>query len=64
MADPRKARTLDEASLNPNGTYNGARALAWLSEVLHPGHGISAEEVKQMWEEARAKKLSAPGDRE
>ena len=56
MADPRKANTLDEAARNPNGTYNGAKALAWLSEVLHPGLGLSESEIKQMWEDEKKKR--------
>jgi hypothetical protein len=32
--DPRKAESLEAAAKNPDGTFNGARALAWLSEVL------------------------------
>ena len=56
MNDPRQAKTLDEAALNPDGkTWNGARALSWLSETLNPGRGISEEEVRQMWERAKAK---------
>lgn len=56
MTDPRKAKTLGEASLNPDGkTYNGANALAWLSEVLSLGNGVSPEEVKRMFAEAKAK---------
>ena len=31
--DPRKAETLDEAARNPDGTYDGARVLSWLSDV-------------------------------
>lgn len=52
--DPRRARTLGEAALNPDGTYNGARALSWLSEVLHPGAGISEAEALQIAEEVKA----------
>ncbi|MBS1984809.1 MAG: hypothetical protein JST16_11625 [Bdellovibrionales bacterium] len=55
--DPRKAKTLGEAALNADGkTYNGAKAIAWLSEVLHPGKGISEEEVRQIFERAKAKR--------
>ncbi|MBG4448713.1 hypothetical protein I5F71_02855 [Pseudomonas aeruginosa] len=52
--DPRKAKTLGEAALNRNGTYNGARALSWLSEVLHPGHGLSEEEVREIAAQVQA----------
>jgi hypothetical protein len=60
MTDPRKAKTLDDASANGDGTYNGARALAWLSEVLHPGAGLSEDEVRKIWNDA--KKTKASGD--
>ncbi|MGY0794254.1 hypothetical protein ACW7BJ_33320 [Azospirillum argentinense] len=56
MADPRKAKTLGEAAANPDGTFNGARALSWLSEVLNPGKGASEAEVQKLWDQARAKK--------
>lgn len=56
--DPRKAKTLGEAALNPNGTYNGIKALSWLSEVLNPGRGFSEAEVKKLAEEAKAKAKS------
>ena len=51
--DPRKAKTLDEACANGNGTYNGVHLLSWLSEVLHPGAGLSVEEVTKLAEEAK-----------
>lgn len=54
MEDPRKAKNLGHAALNPGGTYDGARALSWLSEVLHPGHGLSVEEVRQIAAEVQA----------
>lgn len=58
MKDPRKAKTLGEAALNPDGkTYNGARALSWLSAALSKdGKGMSEEEVRKLWAEARAKR--------
>lgn len=54
--DPRKAKTLDEACKNQDGTYNGVRALAWMSEALFPGKGLSEGEVKALWEKAQKKK--------
>lgn len=54
MSDPRKAKSLGEAALNPDGSYDGTRALSWLSEVLHPGHGLSVDEVRQVAEEVKA----------
>jgi hypothetical protein len=54
--DPRKARTLNEASANGDGTYNGARALSWLSEVLFPGKSLSEAEVREIFEQAKAKR--------
>lgn len=56
MTDPRKAATLDEASKNEDGTYNGARALAWLSEAMNPGRGVSEAEVRAAWDAAKAKR--------
>lgn len=54
--DPRKAETLDEAAHNPDGTYNGARALSWLSDVLTGGKGVSEDEVQAMFADAKAKR--------
>lgn len=54
--DPRKAATLDEASANGDGTYNGSRALSWLSEVMNPGKGVSEAEVEAMWAAAKARR--------
>jgi len=54
--DPRKAETLGEAALNPDGTYNGLRALSWLSGVLNPGKGLSEEEVAKIWADVKRKK--------
>lgn len=54
-ADPRRAKTLGEAALNPNGTYNGAKALSWLSEVLSPGRGMSEDAIQAMFEDAKRK---------
>lgn len=54
--DPRQAKTLGEAALNADGTYNGLRALSWLSEVLNPGRGIPVEEVAEIAEEVKARK--------
>jgi len=59
--DPRKANTLGEAAQNPDGLYNGFKALAWLSECLNPGKGISVEEIKKMREEVKAKKANEEG---
>jgi hypothetical protein len=58
MTDPRKAKTLGEAAQNPDGTYNGAKALSWLSEALFPGKGISEQEVMAEWEKAKARKAA------
>lgn len=60
MDDPRKARTLGEAAKNPDGTYNGARALAWLSEAISPGHGLPEGEVRRLWAEAVARRECIP----
>ena len=57
--DPRRAKTLEEAARNPDGTYNGARALSWLSEALCPGRGISEAEVMKMWDDKKKEKRDA-----
>lgn len=55
--DPRKAKTLGEAALNADGkTYNGAKALSWLSEVLNPGKGMSEADVQKVWDDVKARK--------
>jgi hypothetical protein len=59
MPDPRRTKTLDEASRNPDGTYNGARALSWLSEALHPGKGVNLEEVLRSWDRAKAERAKS-----
>jgi hypothetical protein len=53
MVDPRKAKTLDEASRNDDGSYNGVKALSWLFEVLFPGNGMDEAEVLQLVEEVK-----------
>lgn len=55
-SDPRKANSLGEAALNPDGTYNGLRALSWLSDVLNPGKGLSEEEVAAIAADVKRKK--------
>ena len=54
--DPREAKTLGEAGDNGDGTYNGLRALAWLSEVLRPGAGLALPEVEKIAREVQAKR--------
>lgn len=54
--DPRKAQTLGEACDNGDGTYNGARMLSWLSEVLSPGKGLSEGEVRKMFDDVKAER--------
>ena len=54
--DPREAGNLAEAARNPDGTYNGLKALSWLSEVLNPGKGLPEGEVTKIWEEVKARK--------
>ena len=53
-----KAPTLDDAAKNPDGTYNGAKALSWMSEALHPGNGVPVAEVQGMWDGLKAEKMS------
>lgn len=61
--DPRKAETLGEAAQNPDGTWNGARALSWLSEAMNPGKGASQAEAEALWDatKARAKRAAKQG---
>lgn len=56
LEELRKAETLDDAALNPDGTYNGANALAWLSDILTGGKGIPANEIKDIFDAEKAKK--------
>jgi hypothetical protein len=55
MSDLRKAITLDEACSNGDGTYNGARALSWLSDVLSGGKGVPVADVERTWLDAKRK---------
>ncbi|QCG97367.1 hypothetical protein E6C67_26710 [Azospirillum sp. TSA2s] len=55
MTDPRGAKTLGEAAMNADGSFNGARALSWLSEALNPGKGASEADVQRIWDETQAK---------
>ena len=60
MTDPRKADTLDDAARNPDGTYDGARVLSWLSDVLlGDGKGIPEAEIREMFADAKAKRADA-----
>jgi len=52
--DPRKAKTMEEAGKNPDGTWNAIKVLSWLSECLNPGKGIPEEEVRSIWEKKKA----------
>lgn len=49
--DPRLAPDLATAARNPDGTWDGVRALAWMSEALNPGQGLSEEEVRRIAQE-------------
>jgi len=59
--DARKAKTLGESADNGDGTYNGARAMAWLSEALHPGSGLTEQEVKALWDKVQRERAT-PND--
>lgn len=61
MTDPRNANTLDEAARNPDGTYDGARALSWLSDVLTGGKGVPEGEIRQMFADAKAGRAETAG---
>jgi hypothetical protein len=54
--DTRTVTTLGEAAKNADGTYDGAKALAWLTEAINPGHGIPAKEIRQQFDALIAKK--------
>ncbi len=56
MADPRKAKTLAEAAMNPDNTYNAIKALSWLSDTMNPGKGIPEDEVRRIADEVIAKR--------
>lgn len=45
---PPHPHTLDEASRNPDGTYNGIKVLKWLADVLTPKHGLTEEDIEQI----------------
>ena len=60
--DPRKASTLDEAARNADGTYDGARALSWLSNVLTGGKGVTEGEVREVFEDAKAARAAITRD--
>lgn len=52
--DPRKAKTLDEACRNPDGSYNGFRLVSWLSAVCFPGaKGMSPDEAREIYERVK-----------
>lgn len=54
MSDPRKAKTLEEACANGDGTYNGFRLMSWLSAITDPkGKGFSEDEVRELFEESK-----------
>jgi hypothetical protein len=59
--DPRNADTLDDAARNPDGTYDGACALSWLSDVLTGGKGMTEGEVRAMFADAKAKRRDNAG---
>lgn len=57
MSDPRKADNLRDAALNEDGeTWNGAKALSWLSEALNPGKGLPEDEVRHMIDEVKQRR--------
>lgn len=55
----RRPETLGEAAQNPDGTYDGAKALAWISSIIADtlgGKGLSEDEIKRMWAAELAKR--------
>jgi len=59
--DPRKAKTLEEACKNPDGTFNAIRLMSWLSECVASGRGIPEEEVRAMAQEAINRRKARKG---
>lgn len=60
--DPRKANTLEEAARNPDGSYNGLKALSWLSDVLSNGNGLPLSEVEKIADEVKRQKGQTDAD--
>lgn len=53
---PRKAKTLGDAALNPDGkTYDLFKAMSWASAAVTGGKGMSEEEVRRLYEEVKAR---------
>lgn len=55
--DPRKAKSIEDACANGDGTFNGYRLLSYLSEAMHPGKGFSVEEIEEIARKGKAKKV-------
>lgn len=62
-ADPRKAKSIEEACANGDGTFNGYRLMSYLSEAMNPGKGFSVEEVEAMARKGKVKTEKANEDR-
>jgi hypothetical protein len=58
MSTDKEADALLDECRNADGTYNGVKLVSRLSEILHPGHGLSEEEVQRIWD-AHVEKLRA-----
>lgn len=57
MTDPRKAKTLGEACMNPDGTYNAWKLGAWLiSATTGNKEGPTPDELKAEFERRKAEK--------
>lgn len=54
-ADPRKAKSIEDACSNGDGTFNGYRLMSFLSEAMNPGKGFSVEEVEAMARKGKVK---------
>lgn len=55
--DPRNARTLGEAGRNPDGTYNLAKTMSWLTAAMsRGGKGLSQAEVQEIIDREIAKR--------
>lgn len=59
MSEPEVSeQTLGDVALNPDGTWNGLRALSWLSEVLHPGANVTEAEISEMIRQEKERRLA------
>jgi len=53
--------TLNEAARNPDGTYDGAKALAWLSQALAGDRGLTEAEIREAFVAIVLEQARTPG---